>query len=65
MTRQYDNWGRDQINIESVQGNVLIHPPPDRSRNEQLLLQEIEREVDSRLAQSLHNHAFITLVQRG
>jgi DNA polymerase III delta prime subunit len=61
MTRQYDNRGRDQINIESVQGNVLIHPPPDRSRNEQLLLQEIEREVDSRLAQSLHNHAFITL----
>jgi hypothetical protein len=61
MSRQYDNRGRDQFNIEQVQGNVIVQNQPVRSRTELLLLQAIEQEVDSRLAQSLHNHVFVTL----
>lgn len=61
MTRKYDNLGRDQFNIENLQGNVLIQNQPVRSRSELLLLQAVEQEVDSRLAQSLHNHVFVTL----
>lgn len=34
---------------------------PTRPRNELILLKVIEQEVDSRLAQSLHNHVFVTL----
>jgi hypothetical protein len=61
MSRQYNNHGRDQFNIEQVQGNVIVQNQPIRLRNELLLLQAIEQEVDSRLAQSLHNHVFVTL----
>ena len=61
MSRQYDNRGRDQFNFEQVQGNVLIQNQPTRSRNELVLLQAIEQEVNSRLVDSLHNHVFVTL----
>ncbi|NKB17560.1 MAG: NACHT domain-containing protein [Pseudanabaena sp. CRU_2_10] len=36
-------------------------PMSDRPKNELLLLHTVEQEVSSRLAQSLRNHAFITL----
>ena len=55
MSRQYDNRGRDQFNFEQVQGNVLIQNQSTRLRNELLLLQAIEQEVNSRLVDSLHN----------
>jgi len=62
MTRNYDNRGRDQINIEKVGGDVVIHQPrSSRSNLEWTLLQEVDREVESRLTQSLHNAAFINL----
>ena len=61
MSRQYDNRGRDQFNFEQVQGNVLIQNQSTRLRNELLLLQAIEQEVNSRLVDSLHNHVFVTL----
>ena len=60
-SRVYNNQGRDQINIEQVQGNVIIQNQSIRPRNELILLQAIEQEVESRLAQSLHNHVFVTL----
>jgi DNA polymerase III delta prime subunit len=59
MTRQYNNRGQ-QINIETVQGDVLVHKST-RSNSEWTLLQEVDREVESRLDQSLHNAALINL----
>lgn len=62
MSRQYNNYGRDQINIEQA-GDVHIHEQqqPDRPRNEQILLQAVGQEVESRLEQSLHNAILINL----
>ena len=63
MGRQYDNRGRDQINFENVQGNVIL--PEDRrverSRSELILLKAVSDEVTSRLSQSLHNAVLINL----
>jgi predicted NACHT family NTPase len=61
MSRDYNNHGRDQYNFETVQGNVHIHGQPDRPRNEQVLLQAVGQEVESRLEQSLHNAILINL----
>jgi len=59
MARQYDNRGRDQINIES--GNVLIKNQSSRNQNEQLILKKVKWEVDLRLEDSLHNRIFLNL----
>lgn len=63
MNRQYNNRGRDQFNFETVHGSVVVQnrEPPTRPRFELLLLQQVEREVASRLEQSLHNKVFIVL----
>ncbi|PSB54514.1 hypothetical protein C7B61_22210, partial [filamentous cyanobacterium CCP1] len=63
MSREYNNWGRDQINIEQVQGNVVLQERdrPTRPREELLLLQTVEDEVVSRLDQSLHYAVLINL----
>lgn len=60
MSRDYNNYGRDQINIERA-GDVHIHGQPDRPRNEQVLLQAVGQDVESRLEQSLHNAILINL----
>ncbi len=57
MNRQYDNRGRDQVNIEHFHQSPL----PARPDNESLLLEGVKREVRSRLKQSLHNAVPIAL----
>jgi hypothetical protein len=63
MGRQYDNRGRDQVNIENVQGNVILSGDRrvERSRSESILLRAVADEVTSRLSQSLHNAVLINL----
>jgi DNA polymerase III delta prime subunit len=63
MTRQYNNHGHDQINIEQFQGNLVIHErkQASRSRTEALLLQAVKEEIVSRLGQSLNDSLLINL----
>jgi DNA polymerase III delta prime subunit len=63
MPRQYDNFGRDQINIEENRGTVVVQNLErlSRSRNEKILLRVIKDEVQSRLDSSLHNAVFLNL----
>ncbi len=62
MTRRYDNRGRYQVNIETVQGNVLLADQRQpRSRSLSILLKAVREEVESRLAQSLHQYVLINL----
>jgi hypothetical protein len=60
MSRQYNNYGRDQINVESIQGNLVVHKQ-ERLRNEQILLKAVRDEVETRLASSLHYAVFLNL----
>lgn len=62
MSRQYDNRGRDQINIENIE-QVLLPQGSPRPREELLLLQAVEDEVVSRLDQSLHHAVLINLAK--
>jgi uncharacterized membrane protein len=63
MTRRYDNQGRDQIPIENVYGNVSIGATRSRKRpdRETTWLKAFEKEIDGRLATSLHNQILINL----
>lgn len=60
MSRQYNNHGRDQINIENW-GTVIVHRQSERSRNELNMLRAIKGNIASRLASSLHNDEFINV----
>lgn len=60
MSRQYNNYGRDQINVENIQGNLVVHRQ-ERPRSEQILLKAMKDEVETRLASSLHNAVFLNL----
>ena len=63
MKQKNINSGKGDQYIINDPRSVTINPPnsPSRPRNELLLLQAIEKEVDYRLAKSLHNHVFVTL----
>ncbi|MFM9264813.1 tetratricopeptide repeat protein, partial [Tychonema sp. BBK16] len=60
--RQYGNRGRDQINIDRVNGNVqlqsqeTVRPPADRD-----LLDAVRQLVESRLRGQLHHHVKLNL----
>ncbi len=57
MTRNYDNQGRDQINIERFEGDFYlqnIQPGQRREASQEKLLKVVEKEVNDRIAQSLH-----------
>jgi len=62
-SRQYINYGQDQFNFENFRGSFVIQNGglPTRPRFEWLLLQQVEREIASRLEQSLHNRVLIIL----
>ena len=62
MDQKNINYGNDQYVIYQP-NSVTINTPsrPSRPRNELLILQAVDQEVNSRLAQSLHNHVFVTL----
>ncbi len=63
MNREHSNRGRDQYNFEKLQGNFVVEnrEQPTRPHSEFLLLQQVKREVVSRLEQSLHNKVLIIL----
>lgn len=61
MSRQYDNRGRDQNNFENVYGNVNIGRSRQRPEKEIIWLKDFEKEVEGRLATSLHNQILINL----
>ncbi|KAM3100245.1 NACHT domain-containing protein [Phormidesmis sp. 146-35] len=62
MTRRYKNEGRDQINVENARD---IYVGGDRSRKrpdrETTWLKAFEKEIEGRLATSLHNQILINL----
>jgi hypothetical protein len=62
MSRKYNNYGRDQINVDNIQGNLVVHKQ-ERPRNEQILLKAVRDEVEIRLASSLHNAVFLNLAK--
>lgn len=63
MSRRYENKGRDLIPIETVQGNVYVGDARSRKRSdrEMVWLKAFEKEVEGRLATSLHHHILINL----
>ncbi|MGG6266249.1 NACHT domain-containing protein [Leptolyngbya sp. AN03gr2] len=63
MSRRYDNRGRDQIPIENVHGDVYVGEVRSRKRpdREMTWLKAFEKEIEGRLASSLHNRILINL----
>jgi predicted NACHT family NTPase len=60
--RGYGNQGRDQINIEQVNGNVLLKPQETvRPNAEQNLLAEVRKWVQIRLEGQLHHAVRLNL----
>jgi DNA polymerase III delta prime subunit len=63
VSRRYDNRGRDQIPIENVHGDVYVGEARSRKRpdREMTWLKAFEKEIEGRLASSLHNRVLIKL----
>jgi hypothetical protein len=62
MGQRYSNRGRDQINIGTVEGDVVVqHHDSLRPRSESLVLKAAKEEIISRLDQSLHQAVLINL----
>ncbi|MBD1846937.1 NACHT domain-containing protein [Cyanobacteria bacterium FACHB-63] len=58
MARRYDNQGRDQYNIENYVVQDRSRKRPDQ---EMIWLKAFEKEIEGRLASSLHNRILINL----
>lgn len=61
MQRKYNNYGRDQYNIENIENYVVQDRSRKRPDREITWLKAFEKEVEGRLITSLHNQILINL----